>query len=113
MLAWPRAVGAEVRPEEDRIAEVLEAAAGCRSVEIDDCDFPQAVDFSSKVDRHQKTREAAPLLLRDLQNVETYFKRNGVSVNAREVFTRLLPKLQPDMGALDSESPIADGKELR
>jgi len=76
-------------------------------------DFPQAVDFSSKVDRHQKTREAAPLLLRDLQNVETYFKRHGVSVNAREVFTRLLPNLQPDMGALGSESLIADGKELR
>ncbi len=63
-------------------------------------DFPQAVDFSSKVDRHQKTREAASLLLRDLQNVETYFKSYDVLVDAQEEYRRLLPKLQPDMPPL-------------
>ncbi len=64
-------------------------------------DFPQAVDFSSKVDRHQKMRQAAPLLLRDLQNVETYFKSYGVLVNAQEEYRRLLLKLQPDMEPLN------------
>ncbi len=64
-------------------------------------DFPQAVDFSSKVDRHQKTQEAAPLLLRDLQNIETYFKSYGVLVNAQEEYRRLLLKLQPDMEPLN------------
>ncbi len=57
-------------------------------------DFPQAVDFSSRVNRHIVAENAKPLLLRDLSNLANYFARFGVEIDAGDEFARLLPKLQ-------------------
>lgn len=59
-------------------------------------DFPQAVDFSSRMDRHQKIEEAKPLLHRDLRNLENYFASYDVKLDAQEVYERLLAKLDSE-----------------
>jgi len=59
-------------------------------------DFPQAVDFSSRVDRHIRREEAKPLLLRDLRNLQDYFTKYDVELNAEAEFDRLLSKLEND-----------------
>ncbi len=58
-------------------------------------DFPQAVDFSSRMTRHLRVEEAKPLLLRDLRNLESYFGRYEVELDAESEYHRLLPKLEP------------------
>jgi RIO kinase 1 len=58
-------------------------------------DFPQAVDFSSNVDRHIRIEEAKPLLLRDLNNLKRYFAEYSVDIDVEEEYTSLLSKLQP------------------
>lgn len=57
-------------------------------------DFPQAIDFSSRKDRHIRVEEAKPLLFRDLRNLKRYFKGYGVEINAASEYDRLLPKLE-------------------
>jgi RIO kinase 1 len=57
-------------------------------------DFPQAIDFSSRKDRHIRVEEAKPLLFRDLKNLERYFKRYGVTIDAASEYARLLLKLE-------------------
>ena len=57
-------------------------------------DFPQAIDFSSRMDRHVRIEEAKPLLLRDLGNLENYFARYGVDLDADVEYRRLLQKLE-------------------
>ena len=56
-------------------------------------DFPQAVDFSSNMDRHIQAERAKPLLLRDLRNLEGYFARYNVVLDARAEYDRLVQKL--------------------
>lgn len=58
-------------------------------------DFPQAVDFSSNMDRHMQAERGKPLLLRDLRNIENYFARYEVELDARAEYGRLLSKLEP------------------
>lgn len=57
-------------------------------------DFPQAVDFSSKMDRHILVQKAKPLLLRDLKNLENYFARYHVELDADNEFNRLVFRLE-------------------
>ena len=57
-------------------------------------DFPQAVDFSSNVDRHIRLEEAKPLLLRDLENLGSYFAKYGVQLSAEGEYHRLLTKIE-------------------
>lgn len=57
-------------------------------------DFPQAVDFSSRVDRHLRLEEAKPLLLRDLRNLQTYFAEYEVELDAEAEYNRLLARLE-------------------
>ena len=57
-------------------------------------DFPQAVDFSSKMDRHIQAEKAKPLLLRDLTNLENYFTRYGTDLDAETEYRRLLSMLE-------------------
>jgi len=57
-------------------------------------DFPQAVDFSSRVSRHRLLKEAEPLLLRDLTNLQNYFAKYDVTVNAEDEYHRLLKKIE-------------------
>lgn len=57
-------------------------------------DFPQAVDFSSKVDRHIRLEEAKPLLLRDLANLESYFAKYWVQLDAEIEYSRLISKIE-------------------
>jgi RIO kinase 1 len=57
-------------------------------------DFPQAVDFSSNVDRHIRLEEAKPLLLRDLENLESYFAKYGVQLSAEDEYHRLLTTIE-------------------
>ncbi len=57
-------------------------------------DFPQAVDFSSHMDRHMQVERGKPLLLRDLRNIENYFARYEVGLDARAEYERLLSKLE-------------------
>ena len=59
-------------------------------------DFPQAVDFSSRVDRHHQIEKGKPLLLRDLVNIESYFARYDVQLEAHRHYERLLAKLQTE-----------------
>ncbi len=56
-------------------------------------DFPQAIDFTSRMDRYLRVEEAKPLLLRDLRNLETYFSQYGVGLDADGQYRRLLPRL--------------------
>ncbi len=58
-------------------------------------DFPQAVDFSSKMDRHIQAEKAKPLLLRDLRNLENYFSRYGTELKADTEYDRLSLRLEP------------------
>ena len=57
-------------------------------------DFPQAVDFSSNVTRHILIEEAKPLLLRDLRNLEHFFARYDVELDAENEYDRLCKKLE-------------------
>ena len=56
-------------------------------------DFPQAVDFSSRVTRHVRIEEAKPLLLRDLRNLESFFTKHDVAIDAESEYHRLLQRL--------------------
>jgi RIO kinase 1 len=56
-------------------------------------DFPQAVDFSSTVDRYLRVDEAKPLLLRDLTNLQHYFESQGVHLDAENEYARIERKL--------------------
>jgi RIO kinase 1 len=57
-------------------------------------DFPQAVDFSSRVDRHLQIEKAKPLLLRDLRNLQNYFAECEVELDAEAQYDRLLATLE-------------------
>ena len=57
-------------------------------------DFPQAIDFSSNVTRHILIEEAKPLLLRDLKNLQYFFKRLDVELDAENEYNRLCKKLE-------------------
>ena len=59
-------------------------------------DFPQAIDFSSNVTRHIRIEEAKPLLLRDLKNLEHFFTRHDVELDAENEYNRLCKKLEPN-----------------
>ena len=59
-------------------------------------DFPQAIDFSSNVTRHILIEEAKPLLLRDLKNLEHFFTRLDVELDAENEYKRLCKKLEPN-----------------
>jgi RIO kinase 1 len=56
-------------------------------------DFPQAIDFSSKVDRHLQVEKGKPLLRRDLANLEKYFAKYNVELAAEQNYERLVSKL--------------------
>jgi RIO kinase 1 len=56
-------------------------------------DFPQAIDFSSNVTRHILIEQAKPLLLRDLRNIEHFFHRHDVELDAENEYRRLCQKL--------------------
>jgi RIO kinase 1 len=57
-------------------------------------DFPQAVDFSSKMNRHIQVEKAKPLLLRDLRNLESYFARYDTELHADAEYLRLVSRLE-------------------
>ena len=57
-------------------------------------DFPQAVDFSSRVDRHIRLEGAKPLLLRDLRNIESHFAEYGVELDSEGEYNRLVAKIE-------------------
>ena len=57
-------------------------------------DFPQAVDFSSRVDRHVRLEEAKPLLQRDLTNLESYFAKYWVQLDSEDEYRRLMTKIE-------------------
>ncbi len=63
-------------------------------------DLPQAVDFSSNVDRHIRIEEAKPLLERDLANLENYFAKHDVPIDARNEYLRLVEKFDLDRDAV-------------
>jgi RIO kinase 1 len=52
-------------------------------------DFPQALDLSSRVNRLAKFESGKALLLRDLKNLEKYFTRFGVVLDADGEYDRL------------------------
>jgi RIO kinase 1 len=56
-------------------------------------DFPQAIDFSSRVDRHLQVEKAKPLLLRDLTNLGNYFAKYNVEIAVDQNYQRLASKL--------------------
>jgi RIO kinase 1 len=56
-------------------------------------DFPQAIDFTSRVDRHLQVEKAKPLLLRDLRNLGNYFARRNIELNVEQEYQRLASRL--------------------
>jgi len=52
-------------------------------------DFPQAVEFSSRVERHRLVRDAERYLQRDLRNLECFFSKLEVKIDADQEFHRL------------------------
>ena len=52
-------------------------------------DFPQAIEFSSRVERHRLVKDAERLLWRDLRNLECLFSKLGVRIDANMEFHRL------------------------
>ena len=52
-------------------------------------DFPQALEFSSRIERHRLVREAERYLQRDLMNLEGFFSRFQVRIDANLEFHRL------------------------
>ncbi len=45
-------------------------------------DFPQAIDFSSRMGRLQTLEKGRKILLRDIQNVVRYFQRYGITADS-------------------------------
>ncbi len=45
-------------------------------------DFPQAIDFASRPNRHKALREGHPILLRDITNIVKFFERHSISAEA-------------------------------
>jgi RIO kinase 1 len=56
-------------------------------------DFPQAIDFTSRVDRHLQVEKAKPLLLRDLRNLGNYFARWNIELSVEQEYQRLASRL--------------------
>jgi len=55
-------------------------------------DFPQAVDFSARVDRHTRLKEAGQLLLRDLRNLEGHFAQYDVEIDSENEYSALMSR---------------------
>jgi RIO kinase 1 len=69
----------------------------CWNAQLFVIDFPQAVDFSSRVDRHLRLEEAKPLLLRDLRNLQSYFQDYDVLLDVDAEYQRLLAKIDAEL----------------
>ena len=57
-------------------------------------DFPQAVDLSSRPNRHRRFEKAKPLLRRDLENVARYFSQYDIDIDALAECDRLTTKFE-------------------
>jgi RIO kinase 1 len=57
-------------------------------------DFGQALDLSSRTDRHLKFEEAKPLLRRDLESVARYFSEYDVEIDALAEYERLTTRFE-------------------
>jgi len=57
-------------------------------------DFPQAVDLSSRPNRHRRFEKAKPLLRRDLENVARYFSQYDIEIDALSEYDRLTTKFE-------------------
>jgi len=70
-------------------------------------DFPQAVEFSSKIERHRLVKDAERLLRRDLGNLESFFSKLDVRIDADQEFGRLQRKY-PDILPWTMNSLLTD-----
>ena len=57
-------------------------------------DFPQAVDLSSRPNRHRRFEDAKPLLRRDLENVARYFSQYDVEIDAPAEYDLLTTRFE-------------------
>src|SRR2546427_13289846 len=57
-------------------------------------DFPQAVDLSSRPNRHRRFEEAQPLLRRDLENLARYLSHYGIEIDALAEYERLTTRFE-------------------
>ncbi len=57
-------------------------------------DFPQAVDLSSRPNRHRRFEKAKPLLQRDLENVARYFSQYDIEIDTLAEYNRLTTKFE-------------------
>ena len=57
-------------------------------------DFPQAVDLSSRPNRHRRFEAAKPLLRRDLENVARYFSKYDIEIDAMAEYERLTTRFE-------------------
>jgi RIO kinase 1 len=57
-------------------------------------DFPQAVDLSSRPNRHRRFEDAKPLLRRDLENVARYFSGYDIEIDALAEYERLTTRFE-------------------
>src|SRR5438552_3331743 len=57
-------------------------------------DFPQAVDLSSRPNRHRRFEKAKPLLRRDLENVARYFSQYDIEIDAPAEYDLLTTRFE-------------------
>lgn len=48
-------------------------------------DFPQAIDFASRMGRHQTLKEGRPILLRDITNIVRFFTKFGITAEPEAI----------------------------
>ncbi len=64
-------------------------------------DFPQAIDFASRVGRYRTLKQGRAILLRDIRNIVWFFKRHGVSSDPEELCEECMEQIDEN----DSFSP--------
>lgn len=67
-------------------------------------DFPQAIDFASRVGRHRTLMEGRHILLRDITNIVRFFQRYGISADPEALCEECMEQV--------SESDSFDPKSL-
>ena len=58
-------------------------------------DFPQAIDFASRVVRHKVLERNRSILMRDIQNIVNFFSRFGIKADVEEIYNECTSQISP------------------
>ena len=59
-------------------------------------DFPQAIDFASRPNRHRALKKGRPILLRDITNIVKFFEKFGISTEAEALCDECMEQVSFD-----------------